>query len=79
MRIVNVRKREQAEAARNQSAGQTQTNIIDESQAPTEEFVPRDQAAAWYIGVVQAAVGALGCVCILGVDQLVRGDRHRHP
>jgi competence ComEA-like helix-hairpin-helix protein len=32
--------REQAEAARRQS----QTNIIDESQAPQEEFVPRDQA-----------------------------------
>ncbi len=31
--------REQAEAARRQS----QTNIIDESQAPQEEFVPRDQ------------------------------------
>jgi hypothetical protein len=34
--------REQAETARRQS----QTNIIDESQAPQEEFVPRDQAAA---------------------------------
>ena len=33
--------REQAEAARRQS----QTNIIEESQAPHEEFVPRDQAA----------------------------------
>ena len=32
--------REQAEAARRQS----QTNIIEESQAPQEEFVPRDQA-----------------------------------
>jgi competence ComEA-like helix-hairpin-helix protein len=32
--------REQAETARRQS----QTNIIDESQAPQEEFVPRDQA-----------------------------------
>ena len=32
--------REQAEAAHRQS----QTNIIDESQAPQEEFVPRDQA-----------------------------------
>jgi competence ComEA-like helix-hairpin-helix protein len=32
--------REQAEAARRQS----QTNIIEESQAPHEEFVPRDQA-----------------------------------
>jgi competence ComEA-like helix-hairpin-helix protein len=32
--------REQAETARRQS----QTNIIDESQAPHEEFVPRDQA-----------------------------------
>jgi hypothetical protein len=32
--------REQAETARQQS----QTNIIDESQAPQEEFVPRDQA-----------------------------------
>jgi hypothetical protein len=34
--------REQAEAAHRQS----QTNIIDESQAPQEEFVPRDQAGA---------------------------------
>jgi hypothetical protein len=34
--------REQAEAARRQS----QPNIIEESQAPQEEFVPRDQAAA---------------------------------
>jgi competence ComEA-like helix-hairpin-helix protein len=33
--------REQAEAAHRQS----QTNIIDESQAPQEEFVPRDEAA----------------------------------
>ena len=32
--------REQAETARRQS----QTNIIDESQAPQEEFVPRDEA-----------------------------------
>ena len=34
--------REQAEAARRQS----QPNIIEESQAPQEEFVPRDQAIA---------------------------------
>jgi len=34
--------REQAEAARRQS----QPNIIEESQAPQEEFVPRDQAAS---------------------------------
>ncbi len=38
--------REQAEAARNQAQAQTKTNIIEESQAPTEEFVPRDQATA---------------------------------
>lgn len=36
--------REQAEAARRAAA--TQTNIIEESQAPQEEFVPRDQQAA---------------------------------
>ena len=35
--------REQAEAARRQ----TQPNIIEESQAPQEEFVPRDQAPAF--------------------------------
>lgn len=38
--------REQAEAARRQSTPNATPNIIEESQAPQEEFVPRDQAAA---------------------------------